>query len=178
MFRFGGVASRGPRVHATVYCYCGNTPSVESPSVNRDAIHLAAFRDAYPDLPLAELVIKSVSKRGPPQPPQTRKKCNVAIESGCGRVRRRPRAVRNGPAGKQLPVYHRRRETTVFISNTPACKKRKTTKEVWSWKKKKVPGAPHTDDFFSIWGPPQWSGALGGRAPSRKEEKSLPFNRD
>lgn len=79
-FRFGGVANRGPSVRALVYCYCGNTPAPRSPSVNRDAIHLAAFRDAYPDLPLAELVIKSVSLRGPPQPPQTRKKCNVLIE--------------------------------------------------------------------------------------------------
>lgn len=67
MFRFGGVANRGPSVRALVFCYCGNTPAPRS-------------RDAYPDLPLAELVIKSVSKRGPPQPPQTREQCNVLIE--------------------------------------------------------------------------------------------------
>lgn len=78
-FRFGSVANRGPSVRATVRCYCGNTPAPRSPSVNRDAIHLAAFRDAYPDLPLAELAIRHVSLRGPPQPPQTRDQCSVTI---------------------------------------------------------------------------------------------------
>jgi hypothetical protein len=87
-FRFGGVASRVPVVRADVRCYCGNTPAVGSPSVNRDAIHLAEFRDAYPDLPLAELVIKHVSIRQPrqaqrpqpPQPPQPRRQCHVTIQ--------------------------------------------------------------------------------------------------
>ena len=79
-FRFGSVANRGPSVNARVYCYCGNNPAIRSPSVNRDAIHLAAFRDAHPDLPLAKLAIRQVSMYGPPQPPQTRKKCNVTIE--------------------------------------------------------------------------------------------------
>lgn len=92
-FRFGGVANRGPSVRARVSCYCGNTPAVGSPSVNRDAIHLAAFREAYPDLPLAELAIKHVSIQRQPQPRQTRRQCNVIIEI-------------EDPAGGDSDEYH------------------------------------------------------------------------
>lgn len=76
-FRFGSVANLGPVVRADVRCYCGNALAPRSPSVNRDAIHLAAFRDAYPDLPLAKLMIKHASIRRPPQPPQ---RCHVTIQ--------------------------------------------------------------------------------------------------
>ena len=77
-FTLGSVANQGPRARASVYCYCGNTATTGSPSVNRDALHLAAFREASPDLPLAVLEIKQVSIRRPAQT-QPRRQCEVII---------------------------------------------------------------------------------------------------